>query len=110
VALPCQDVEAVPGTLAIDGCAITRRIVNLGALATIDVGVVGRSVAVTMTSGTVTDAGTATAEIFDLAGRAVASTRLHYGSTVMMPVPHAGIYIVRVHSTQAVVDTPVVVE
>jgi hypothetical protein len=27
-----------------------------------------------------------------------------------MPVPHAGIYIVRVHSTQAVVDTPVVVE
>ncbi len=110
VAAPCQEVVAVAGTLAIDGCAITRRIVSLGAHATFDVDVVGRAVAVTMTPGTANHAPTGTAEVFDMAGRAIATTAVHPSTTAMLPVPHAGVYIVRVHNGGTVVDVPVVVE
>jgi hypothetical protein len=108
---PCREVEAIAGEIAIDGCAITRRIVALGAMATIGVDVVGRAVTASINGSGSTGAGAAgTAAIFDLAGRAMATAAVNHGSTAMLPVPHAGVYIVRVRTTHGVVDVPVMVE
>jgi hypothetical protein len=40
----------------------------------------------------------------------MATADVYHGSTAMLPVPHAGVYIVQVRTTHGVVDVPVVVE